>query len=1037
MEKGKFPPDTNIKGVKVVESPNGKQRLRPLSRIVITVSGTETSGEALLPHTEGPTSIHYLIDQQGGITQLLKESEQANTFPQCKECNEGSVVISLVNTGIIGQPEGGNCPEGIQATQENWCARLSEFTCTDQTAYCWSPFTQEQILAMKYLVVDIAQRHNIDPTQETLQLAEQILESTKPGPAIAESKTPYAWYTDLISETLRLKNTEGFKPGEQGKGGEVINQYQERTSISVTLPTTARYITSCFGERFIDGKPDYHDGLDFGMDKLPVNTIADGTVYQACEDCAGLGKTIVIRHAPNLYSRYSHLSEILVAQGDTVARGQQIAVSGNTGRSSGPHLDLKIYTSEADVSRAETGKNPLCFFTEEQLQRLERGSNADSCIDFTTNNKFTHANERLQQDCAGIDPLSSAPSCALNVEVDETTEERLTAAKDNLANTPGAMAAIQQAAAQTDVDDKLLIALIAQESLGDQFALNSGGHAGLGQLSFDACQDWKDILDTCNQDCKCKSPGSCDGQLVAECNGDGRFNTRRNIVASAHHLERNFNYFSGAQDKTRLALAAYNAGQGHLLNASDDAKAALQTEDPSWEQTKPFLEKYVSASKYTEVTNYVASIMSMYTQQGGRANVVCEELQGSVKTFGTYEFAPSFTTKVTDVLSYVDTAVAFAQDVYTSCDGETDTRTCIEQKKSSFSSSSVGITACEEPPQTALLSVQQFIDDCRNNKQDNCLCSGTVDMPIEESLIIRQDGTVVYGAYEEPTNPLTAWPRYWGTPYAATPDDPTELRSLQIYMSGDQENIVWTTTEPDPLARHILEYVPSVQNVADGQDPQLVPKNVGRRTPKLSLMKREGELVWIEDPQDTPFCGVYKTQHHACMLVKEPIMVNGISQNPTIKFALHLNDEHPPEPVDESRVCADQQSTEINVIFPPSTSDDISYYKVGCELKGSTTINDSVTVLGREDDRPITTSLSATLETCRGTTIFPLLNQPIEVIITPYDISGNAGEPVTVVPEKEDDKTDLWLSLASGGLTTEELMYEYYEQSGTTCGTGH
>ena len=69
----------------------------------------------------------------------------------------------------------------------------------------------------------------------------------------------------------------------------------------------------------------------------PVNAPADGRVTRV-ENHPYAGRFIVIEHGQGYSTRYLHLHRQLVSVGDTVERGDRIALSGNTGRSTGPHL---------------------------------------------------------------------------------------------------------------------------------------------------------------------------------------------------------------------------------------------------------------------------------------------------------------------------------------------------------------------------------------------------------------------------------------------------------------------------------------------------------------------------------------------------------------------------------------------------------------------------------------------------------------------------------------------------------------------------
>ncbi|OHA33666.1 MAG: hypothetical protein A2928_01805 [Candidatus Taylorbacteria bacterium RIFCSPLOWO2_01_FULL_45_15b] len=95
-----------------------------------------------------------------------------------------------------------------------------------------------------------------------------------------------------------------------------------------------------------------HNGIDLGA---PVGTkifsAADGVVEGVGDTdlvcpSASYGKWVLVRHGNGLSTLYAHLSVISVKAGDSVARGQTVGYSGNTGYSTGPHLHFTVYASE-------------------------------------------------------------------------------------------------------------------------------------------------------------------------------------------------------------------------------------------------------------------------------------------------------------------------------------------------------------------------------------------------------------------------------------------------------------------------------------------------------------------------------------------------------------------------------------------------------------------------------------------------------------------------------------------------------------------
>ncbi|WP_419172376.1 M23 family metallopeptidase [Halobacteriovorax sp.] len=99
-------------------------------------------------------------------------------------------------------------------------------------------------------------------------------------------------------------------------------------------------ITAVYGNRrvFNDKKNSWHSGTDMRARRpTPIKASNDGKVILV-EDLFFNGKAVFIDHGAGVITMYCHLSEFKVKTGDTVKRGQIIALSGNTGRSSAPHL---------------------------------------------------------------------------------------------------------------------------------------------------------------------------------------------------------------------------------------------------------------------------------------------------------------------------------------------------------------------------------------------------------------------------------------------------------------------------------------------------------------------------------------------------------------------------------------------------------------------------------------------------------------------------------------------------------------------------
>ncbi|MEG1465262.1 MAG: murein DD-endopeptidase MepM [Hafnia sp.] len=120
------------------------------------------------------------------------------------------------------------------------------------------------------------------------------------------------------------------------------------------FPTTKQFrVSSNFNPRRVNpvtGRVAPHKGVDFAMPVgTPVLAVGDGEVVIAKRSGAA-GNYVVIRHGRQYTTRFMHLKKILVKPGQKVKRGDRIALSGNTGRSTGPHLHYEFWLNNQAVN---------------------------------------------------------------------------------------------------------------------------------------------------------------------------------------------------------------------------------------------------------------------------------------------------------------------------------------------------------------------------------------------------------------------------------------------------------------------------------------------------------------------------------------------------------------------------------------------------------------------------------------------------------------------------------------------------------------
>ncbi len=145
----------------------------------------------------------------------------------------------------------------------------------------------------------------------------------------------------------------------------------EKRLQALMIPNTrpvSGLVGSGFGFRSdpFTGRVALHTGLDFPTDVgTPILAAAGGLVLSS-EYHAQYGNLVEVDHGRGLVTRYAHTSKILVKAGDLVKRGQVIALVGNSGRSTGPHLHFEVMVDGVlqDPAKFLTAVEPATNFAE-------------------------------------------------------------------------------------------------------------------------------------------------------------------------------------------------------------------------------------------------------------------------------------------------------------------------------------------------------------------------------------------------------------------------------------------------------------------------------------------------------------------------------------------------------------------------------------------------------------------------------------------------------------------------------------------------
>ncbi len=125
---------------------------------------------------------------------------------------------------------------------------------------------------------------------------------------------------------------------------QLFEQAVKKKAMPTMMPVSAPFNASGFGYRIdpFTGQQAMHEGIDFITDTGTAVVAAAGGVVQFAGFHPQYGNMIDIDHGNDLVTRYAHLSKVLVKEGEVLQRGRRIADSGNTGRSTGPHLHFEV-----------------------------------------------------------------------------------------------------------------------------------------------------------------------------------------------------------------------------------------------------------------------------------------------------------------------------------------------------------------------------------------------------------------------------------------------------------------------------------------------------------------------------------------------------------------------------------------------------------------------------------------------------------------------------------------------------------------------
>ena len=203
------------------------------------------------------------------------------------------------------------------------------------------------------------EKSNLTKLQKDLIQKQKVIDIAKKekDTLLTETKNKEASYKKLLAE--EQKKRDAFEKSLQAYEAQlkfILDPKTIPTASSGVLgwPLDSIFITQLFGKTASSGRlyvSGSHSGVDFRASiGTPVKSLGDGVVEGTGDTdtyCKGasFGKWVFIKYDNGLSSAFGHLSVISATQGQRVKAGDVVALSGNTGHSTGPHLHVTVYAS--------------------------------------------------------------------------------------------------------------------------------------------------------------------------------------------------------------------------------------------------------------------------------------------------------------------------------------------------------------------------------------------------------------------------------------------------------------------------------------------------------------------------------------------------------------------------------------------------------------------------------------------------------------------------------------------------------------------
>jgi murein DD-endopeptidase MepM/ murein hydrolase activator NlpD len=209
---------------------------------------------------------------------------------------------------------------------------------------------QSRVTRLDAVGMNLTQNAGLEPSEFNFNMAPAL-----GGPLLASQEDARELIPALEGELFALSTALDDREIQLDILSELIQGQQlKRDATPSGRPVLAGWMSSRYGTRIdpFNGKKAWHEGVDFaGREGADIVAVASGVVSWSGERY-GYGKMVEVAHGDGVITRYAHNQENLVKVGDMVRRGDVVALMGNSGRSTGPHVHFEVHKNGRPVDPA-------------------------------------------------------------------------------------------------------------------------------------------------------------------------------------------------------------------------------------------------------------------------------------------------------------------------------------------------------------------------------------------------------------------------------------------------------------------------------------------------------------------------------------------------------------------------------------------------------------------------------------------------------------------------------------------------------------